>query len=103
VASVTVQVCSKFDYIYATVIKLNRNMAITNYQMLIEMRDTILEYLEGEKSINEAALVAYEPKIIQETDSEIRIMREREAIKLRDRITELNRHIAVIKRMFPTK
>lgn len=78
-------------------------MAITNYQMLIEMRDTILEYLEGEKSINEAALVAYEPKIIQETDSEIRIMREREAIKLRDRITELNRHIAVIKRMFPTK
>lgn len=78
-------------------------MAITNYQMLIEMRDTILEYLAGEKSINEAALVAYEPKIIQENDSEIRIMREREAIKLRDRITELNRHIAVIKRMFPTK
>lgn len=78
-------------------------MAETNYQILIEMRDTIIEYLETEKSINEDALAAYEPKPIQDDDAEIRRMREKEAIKLRDRITELKRHIAVIKRMFSNK
>lgn len=65
------------------------------------MRDTILEYLEKEKSINEDALLAYQPQPIQDTDSEIRIMRERERIKLNDRIYELKRHIEVIKRMYP--
>ncbi len=65
------------------------------------MRDSILEYLEEEKTINEKALLAYEPKPIVEQDAEIRILREKEAIKLRDRITELSRHIAVIKRMYP--
>lgn len=74
-----------------------------NYKILIEMRDTIIEYLEKEKSINEDALVAYEPKPIAENDSEIRVMREREAIKLRDRIYELKRHIEVIKRMYPNE
>lgn len=83
--------------------KTKYKMAETNYQILIEMRDTIIEYLEGEKSINEDALKAYEPKAIQDQDAEIRIMREKEAIKIRDRITELSRHIAVIKRMFPNK
>jgi polyhydroxyalkanoate synthesis regulator phasin len=77
-------------------------MAPSNYQILLEMRDSIVEYLEEEKTINEKALVAYEPKPIAELDQEIRILREKEAIKLRDRITELSRHIAVIKRMFPT-
>jgi hypothetical protein len=76
-------------------------MAETNYQILIEMRNSIVEYLEEEKTINEKALAAYEPKPIQDQDAEIRIMREKEAIKLRDRITELSRHISVIKRMFP--
>lgn len=78
-------------------------MAKTNYEILIEMRDTIIEYLEKEKSIFEDALLAYEPKIIQDDDSEMRILREREAIKLRDRITELKRHISVIRYMFPSK
>lgn len=77
-------------------------MAKTNYQILIEMRDNIVEYLEEQKSINEDALKAYEPMIIQDSDAEIRNMREREAIKIRDRITELKRHIAVIKKMYPT-
>lgn len=72
-----------------------------NYKMLIEMRDTIIEYLEKEKSINEDALLAYEDGPIQDTDSEIRIIREKERIKLRDRIYELKRHIEVIKRMYP--
>jgi len=77
-------------------------MAETNYQILIEMRDNIVEYLEEQKSINEDALKAYEPMIIQDSDAEIRNMREREAIKIRDRITELKRHISVIKKMYPT-
>lgn len=78
-------------------------MANTNYQMLIEMRDLFIAYLEEEKGINEDALKAYEPGIIQDADSEMRLIREREAIKLRDRVLELKRHIAVIKRMFPNK
>ncbi|MGB3452937.1 MAG: hypothetical protein WBA59_03805 [Moheibacter sp.] len=66
------------------------------------MRDNIIEYLQSEKRINEEALKAYEPKLIKDEDNEeIRLMREREAIKLRDRIYELNRHIEVIKRMYP--
>lgn len=77
-------------------------MSESNYKLLLEMRDNIIEYLEGEKRINEEALKAYEPKPIQEDiNEEIRLIREREAIKLRDRIYELNRHIEVIKRMYP--
>lgn len=74
-----------------------------NFKILIEMRDNIIEYLEKEKSINEDALRAYEPQPVQDSDSEIRLMREREAIKLRDRIYELKRHIEVIKRMYPNE
>lgn len=74
-----------------------------NYKILIEMRDKIIEYLEKEKSINEDALKAYDPQPIQDTDPEIRIMRERERIKLNDRIYELKRHIEVIKRMYPNE
>jgi hypothetical protein len=76
-------------------------MSDTNYQILIQMKNIILDYFEGEKRINEEALKAYAEPIITDTNSEIRVMREREAIKLRDRITELSRHIEVIKRMFP--
>lgn len=76
-------------------------MSEQSYQVLIEMRDTILDYLEKEKSINEDALNAYEDGAITESDSKIRQMRERERIKLRDRIIELKRHIEVIKRMYP--
>ena len=65
------------------------------------MRDNIIEYLEKEKSINEDAVRAYEDGPIKESDTEIRAMRERERIKLRDRIYELKRHIEVIKRMYP--
>ncbi|WP_417867974.1 hypothetical protein [Xanthomarina gelatinilytica] len=72
-----------------------------SYKMLIEMRDKILDYLEKEKSINEDALVAYEDGPINDSETEIRVMRERERIKLRDRIYELKRHIEVIKRMYP--
>ena len=67
------------------------------------MRDKIIEYLEKEKSINEDALLAYENSSIPEKDPEVRIMRERERIKIHDRIYELKRHIEVIRRMYPNE
>lgn len=72
-----------------------------DYKILIAMRDKILDYLEKEKGINEDALKSYEDGPIEAKDSDIRVMRERERIKLRDRIFELRRHIEVIKRMYP--
>lgn len=75
---------------------------MSSYKELIQMRDNILDYLEQQKGINEDALKAYDENAIQDSDNEIRRMREREAIKLRDRIYELKRHIEVIKRMYPT-
>ena len=75
---------------------------LNSYKILIEMRDNILKYLEEEKSINEDALKAYEAGILdKESTSEIKAMRERERIKLRDRVYELKRHISVIKKMYP--
>lgn len=75
---------------------------MSNYKILSDMKDNIIEYLEKEKSINEDALRAYDEPI-RDTDAEIRLLREREAIKLRDRIYELKRHIEVIKRMYPNE
>lgn len=74
---------------------------MSNYNQLLQMRDQIIDYLEKEKSMNEDALRAYEPQAIPDDDAEVRRMREREAIKLRDRVFELKRHIEVIKRMYP--
>jgi polyhydroxyalkanoate synthesis regulator phasin len=74
---------------------------IEKLKFMAELIQPVIDYLEEEKSICEDALRAYEPQAIQDSDSEIRIMREREAIKLRDRVSELKRHIAVIKRMIP--
>lgn len=71
-----------------------------SYQNLIKMREKILDYLREQKSINEDALLAYDNQLMEQ-DPEIRRMREREAIKLRDRIYELKRHIEVIKKMYP--
>ena len=76
---------------------------MSNYKLLTEMRDKIIEYLEKEKSINEDALLAYENSSIPEKDPEVRIMRERERIKIHNRIYELKRHIEVIKRMYPNE
>lgn len=78
-------------------------MSSNEYKVLINMRDKILDYLEKEKGINEDALTAYEDSLTDSKDSEIRVMRERERIKLRDRIFELRRHIEVIKRMYPNE
>lgn len=64
---------------------------------------TVLDYLQDEVLINTSALKAYDVNPIddEKRDPEVKRFREIEAIKLRDRINELNRHIAVIKRMYP--
>lgn len=65
------------------------------------MKKTIVDYLEGEKEVWEQALKAYDTKAFDDVPGDVKVLREREAIKLRDRITELTRHIKVIKSMFP--
>ena len=72
-----------------------------NYKMLIEMRDTIVEYLMDEVERNRAALQTYENAVIQDSDPELRRLREIEAIKLRTEINKGLRDVAVIKKMFP--
>ncbi|WP_182995297.1 hypothetical protein [Pelobium manganitolerans] len=70
---------------------------------MTEVKQTIIDYLTEELHINTQALASYEggddPIKNRETSDEIKKMREIEAIKLRDRIHETTRHIAVIKRM----
>lgn len=69
--------------------------------LIMEVKKNILEYLQEEQTINIDALKAYEDRDnpIQSSDKEIQKIREIEAVKLRDRIHELKRHIAVINRM----
>ncbi len=71
--------------------------------MLIEMRENIIEYLMEEVERNRSALETYEKNTIQDSDAELRRLREIEAIKLRTEISKGLRDIAVIKKMFPTK
>ena len=70
-------------------------------ELMAEIKNNIIDYLQEEININSNALKSYEEKDnpIQNSDPEIKKIREIEAVKLRDRIHELNRHIAVIKRM----
>lgn len=68
-------------------------------QIMNDTKQLILDYLVEQAEINATALKSYENDTLDKYDPEIKKMRETEAIKLRDRIYELNRHIAVIKRM----
>lgn len=70
-------------------------------RLMAEIKNNIIDYLTEELTINANALKTYDERDnpIQNADLEIKKMREVEAIKLRDRIHELTRHIAVIKRM----
>jgi len=70
--------------------------------LLLQMKDSIVDYFTEEIKINSDALKAYEnPAPIPEASHEVQRMREVQAMILRDRINELSRHLAVIKRMFP--
>jgi len=70
-------------------------------RLMAEIKQNIIDYLTEEIQINSNALKSYEERDnpIQNSDTEIKKIREIEAVKLRDRIHELTRHIAVIKRM----
>lgn len=73
--------------------------------LMSQIKTSILEYFTEEIKINSDALKAYETDTLlpDKTNQEVLKMREIEAIKLRDRVYELNRHLAVIKRMIPTE
>jgi hypothetical protein len=78
-----------------------RQLTEERLKFIKEVKKNVLKYLEDQYDIAFNALAAYEPGAIMDSDSEIRKMREWEAIKLRDRVSELNRHVAVIKQMYP--
>lgn len=76
----------------------------SNIELLImaKMKSILLDYLTEESKINSDALKAYDTgNIITDASQEVQRMREVQAMILRDRVNELNRYIAVIKRMFP--
>lgn len=80
------------------------NSSEEKLKLMAEVKNNIIEYLQGELTNITNALAIYDNAAnspIQEQDPEIRKMRETEAIKLRDRQYELNRHISVIKLMIP--
>lgn len=68
-------------------------------RLMAEVKQNVINYLQDQLEINQAALNAYDNDTIKDSDPEIRKMREIEAIKLRDRANELSRHIAVVRRM----
>lgn len=72
--------------------------------LMAQIKNSIIDYLTDELKINSDALKPYEGDNLlpNNTNNEVLKIREIEAVKLRDRIHELNRHIAVIKRMIPT-
>lgn len=69
-------------------------------RIMQEVSTNIIGYLQDEFKVNTDALKAYDSPIT-DSDAEVKKIREIEAVKLRDRINELARHISVIKRMYP--
>jgi hypothetical protein len=70
---------------------------------MAEVTRSVVDYLQDQLGINTDALKAYDPNPMEDEnrDSEVKRFREVQAMILRDRISEINRHIAVIKRMYP--
>lgn len=80
-------------------------MGKTNSKSMAEIKIEILDYLTEMLEVNQNQLIQYEadsllPPTVPE---EVKRMREIEAIKLRDRVTQLSAHISAIKRIFPTE
>lgn len=69
-----------------------------------EAAKQIVDYLQDQANINIDALRAYNYNPVENDgiDPEVKKMREIQAMILREKTNELNRHIAVIKRMFPS-
>lgn len=71
-------------------------------KIMADTKKPIVDYLQEQLNIERDALKSYEDlssPINSNDDPEIKKLRESEAIKIRDRIYQLKRHIAVIKRM----
>lgn len=71
---------------------------------MAKVKTGLLEYFTERLDIEVSALKVYNdlgPIETNDLPDDVKKMREIEAIKLRDRINELNKHIAVIKRIFP--
>lgn len=77
--------------------------SIEKIKMMAEIRRTVIDYLLDEAKINSDALRAYDPSPLDDDkrDPEVKRFREIQAMILRDRVNELNRYMAVIKRMYP--
>lgn len=71
--------------------------------LMAEIRRSVIDYLQDQANINQDALKAYEVSPLEEDkrDPEVKKIREIQAMILREKIQDLNRHIAVIKRMYP--
>lgn len=80
-------------------------MSGTNQKTMAEVKEQIIDFLTEQMQINHEALATYESDNLlpPTTSDEVRRMRESEAIKLRDRITQLSSYVSFIKRAFPTK
>lgn len=72
-------------------------------QIMSDVSTAIVNYLIEQVSINNDALKAYEFNPMEDIkiSSDVRQFREIQAFVLREKIHDLNRHIAVIKRMYP--
>lgn len=70
---------------------------------MAEISRSVIDYLQDQLSINNDALKAYDTNPVDDgnRDAEVKRYREVQAMILRDRVSEINRHIAVIKRMYP--
>jgi len=71
--------------------------------LMAKTKNSIIDYFTNELTRNTDALKKYEgDKLLPDsTNVEVLKMREIEAIKLRDRVYELSRHIDVIKKIIP--
>lgn len=65
---------------------------------MADFKKKVIDYLKGQLDVNVNALKSYDEPI-KDSDTEIRRMREIEAIKIRQSIYEINTHIKVIEKM----
>lgn len=72
-------------------------------QIMAEVRRSVIDYLQDQVNINQDALKAYDVSPLEEDKREpdVKRIREIQAMIIREKIYDLNRHIAVIKRMYP--
>ncbi|NCT92932.1 MAG: hypothetical protein GXC72_00785 [Chitinophagaceae bacterium] len=73
-------------------------------QFMAKVKSGLIDYFTERLDIENSALETYNklgPIQGSELPDDVKRMREIQAILLRDRVNELNKHIAVIKRIFP--